>query len=137
MMRQPIPTVARELGVDHHHILYRIHSGQIGATRTNRRYWLVDPDEVRRSFEERPPKRHRRSRKPKLPAPTAEPAPPGELTDIQRQGIASEDGHVLIDLQPDHGSPGAIRTWWSDGEAYTLLPNGEQTSFRYAEDKGQ
>lgn len=136
MTMQPISQVARELGVDRRLIYDRIKHGKIrqaeqilrpGYKRTT---WLVDLDEAREHFEAHPLRSYG-YRGPAVPA--AEPPPPGELTDVQHAVIASEDWHDLVDIQPDPSAQAHIRTYWSDGESYILLPNGEQTGYSYTE----
>lgn len=134
MTMLPISQVARELGVDRRLIYSRIKHGRIQRAERIRRpgyrraTWLIDPDEAREHFDVHPPKSYTIGGPAVAPV---DPAPPGELTDVQHAIIASEHWHNLVDIQPDPSTRGAARTWWSDGESYVLLPNGEQTGYSY------
>jgi len=65
-------------------------------------------------------------------SPIVAPAPEGDLTDVQISHLANEHWHDLEDLQPDPVITGAVRVSWSDGESYTLHPDGETGDHRFA-----
>jgi len=93
--------------------------------------WLVDLEDARRYLEAHPTRDYTYT-PPSKPAPPAMSVPPAvDLSEIQHAALASERWHELRDIQPDPIEPGAVRTWWSDGESYVLLPGGEQTGYAY------
>jgi hypothetical protein len=60
---------------------------------------------------------------------------PGELSGLQLQLLSQEQArHELTDLQPVAEVPGAVRVTWSDGEAFTLYPNGETDAYTYGDE---
>lgn len=90
--------------------------------------WLVDPDELQTYMKT---KWHGRKLRPD--SQLNHPPPPGELTALQHQVIAAEPWHQLENIQPDDIHPGAVRVQWSDGESFTIHPNGETDAYRYDE----
>jgi len=65
------------------------------------------------------------------PLPDVPPPPAGQLTTYQRQCVARETHHQLLDLQPVPIAPGAVRATWSDGETFAILPNGDTDAYNY------
>lgn len=128
-----ISEAADQLGLARYIVRDRVEYGRLPATKMTRlgckrATWMVDLAAAREHFEAHPP----RELRPRRAIATVAAAPAGELTTMQLSVLESEHWHTLIEMLPDRRyGPGAFRCAWSDGESYTLLPNGEQEKYRY------